>query len=54
MLGRSVTCEEIYEIVCSMNAFKAPASDGFQAILYQSHWKIVGDSFVSRIQEVFQ
>ncbi|KAJ1402723.1 Ribonuclease H domain [Sesbania bispinosa] len=39
-LGREVSNEEIHRALFSMNGFKAPGSDGFHAIFFQSQWNL--------------
>jgi len=37
-----------------MGPFKAPGKDSFQAVFYQSQWKIVGSSFCKLIMDALR
>lgn len=49
-----MTEEEIHRAIKNMGPFKAPGVDGFQAIFFQSQWKIMGKDFCSMIKGMFQ
>lgn len=52
-LARDVIDEEIFSIVKSFGAFKAPGLDGFHAIFYHSQWQLIGQSFCELIRNIF-
>lgn len=50
-LTKSVSKEEVYRALMSMNSYKAPGPDGFQPIFFKMFWHEVGDDvwkFVNR------
>lgn len=53
-ISRPVTDEEIRSTIGFMGNFKAPGSDGLQAIFYKSQWSIVGPAVCSLIKAIFQ
>lgn len=53
-LSREVTNEEIRSTIGLMGNFKAPGSDGLQAIFYKSQWSIVGPAVCSLIKAIFK
>lgn len=52
-LSRNVTRSDIFNVVNHMNPFKAPGSDGLQAVFFQSQWKHVGEPLCKLILEIF-
>lgn len=44
-LSRDVSMTELWSVVKSMGAFKAPGPDGFQAMFYHSQWELGAPSF---------
>lgn len=45
--------QEVWNIVKSCGAYKAPGPDEFQAIFYQSQWQIIGPSLLQLVQDIF-
>ena len=52
-LTKSITNEEVWQVVKSIHAFKAPGSDGFQAVFYHSYWTLIGLSVCDFVQDCF-
>ncbi|KAL5703663.1 hypothetical protein ACHQM5_022190 [Ranunculus cassubicifolius] len=46
--------EEIWKVIKSMGALKAPGPDGFQGIFYKACWEIVKDDVIALVQEFFR
>lgn len=53
LLGKPVTNEEIKRALFDMDLLKAPGSDGFQAIFFQSQWDTMGSSMCEWVQGIF-
>lgn len=45
-VNRKVSRSDIFNVIRSMNPFKAPGIDGLHVAFFQSQWNHVGDSFV--------
>lgn len=48
-LKDNVSFQEVYKIIRSMGAFKAPGPYGFQVVFYQSQWDMVGKALCSLV-----
>lgn len=53
LLVQIPTEEEIFEIVQSLNSWKAPGHDGFNAKFYKSAWPIIKHDIVKYVQDCF-
>ncbi|KAK3204582.1 hypothetical protein Dsin_018628 [Dipteronia sinensis] len=53
-IGRDVTDDGIREVCFSFHPNKAPGPDGFNAHFFKITWDIVGEDFISAIQEFFR
>lgn len=53
-LTRPICREEIKEAVFQQDPLKAPGSDGFPGLFYQTYWDIVGDEVVGAVQSLFR
>lgn len=51
--ARQVSDEEILSTIKSFGSLKALGPNGFQALLYQSQWEVVGASFCKMIRDIF-
>jgi hypothetical protein len=47
LLEKEITAEEIRETMFSMNANKAPISDGYTVDFFKASWSIVGEDVIS-------
>lgn len=55
-LGRltaTVTKEEVWDELASMQPFKAPGLKGFQVIFFKTYWHIVGDKVWMLVKDAF-
>lgn len=52
-LTKPVLREEVRNAVFQMAPLKAPGSDGFPGLFYQTYWDIVGDEVVQAVQSFF-
>lgn len=52
-IERPLCNEEIKEAMFSMGPFKAPGTDGFHAIFFQSQWDVVGSSVCNFVKKAF-
>ncbi|GLT41441.1 hypothetical protein SLA2020_155070 [Shorea laevis] len=46
--------DDVRRAIMSMDPFKAPGSDGFQAYFYQNNWEVVGPSICNFVKQAFQ
>ena len=46
--------DEIYRTLRVLPPLKAPGSDGYHALFFQSNWPNLGPSIIQVIQEVFE
>lgn len=53
MLNKEITKEEVWNTVGSIDSFKAPGPDSFQAVFCQSQWKTVGQDMFKLVKEMF-
>ncbi|KAG5533573.1 hypothetical protein RHGRI_027682 [Rhododendron griersonianum] len=53
-LTRAVTREEVQLAAFQLGPLKAPGSDGFPGLFYQSYWDIVGEEVFEAVQNFFQ
>ncbi|XP_070017404.1 uncharacterized protein [Nicotiana sylvestris] len=49
-----MTKEQIYQVLQSIEDFKAPGCDGYNAVFFKKTWEIIGDELVEAIQEFFR
>lgn len=52
-LTKQVTLEEVQAVAFQMGPLKAPGSDGFPGIFYQSYWDIVGEDVFKAVRQFF-
>ncbi|MBA0644296.1 hypothetical protein Goklo_028477 [Gossypium klotzschianum] len=53
-LSKPVSDEEIQFVLLDMGPLKAPGSDGFHALLFQSQWDRVGASIYAWVKKIFE
>lgn len=53
-LTKAITREEVQLAAFQLGPLKAPGSDGFPGIFYQSYWEIVGEDVFKAIHDFFQ
>lgn len=53
-LTREVTKEEVQLAAFQLGALKAPGSDGFPGLFYQSYWDIVGEDVFGAVSSFFR
>lgn len=53
VLTRAISREEVRNAVFQMGPLKAPGSDGFPGLFYQTYWDIVGDDVFEAVQSFF-
>ncbi|XP_071933097.1 uncharacterized protein [Coffea arabica] len=53
MLLKSPSVDEVYTVVCSMEAQSAAGPDGFGGGFYQSCWECIRDDFIDGVQDFF-
>ena len=52
-LAAQVTKDEVQNAVFQMSPLKAPGMDGIQALFFQKHWSVVGESLFLAIKDIF-
>lgn len=53
LLQNPITNQDVWHAIKSIKAFKAPGTDGLQAIFYRQNWNIVGPSVCAFVQQCF-
>ncbi|XP_027171611.1 uncharacterized protein LOC113771199 [Coffea eugenioides] len=53
MLLKSLSVDEVYTVVCSMDPQSAAGPDGFGGGFYQSCWECIRDDFMDGVQDFF-
>ncbi|XP_058201480.1 uncharacterized protein LOC131316197 [Rhododendron vialii] len=53
-LVKEVSLDEVGAAVFAMGPLKAPGSDGFPGLFYQTYWDVVGDVVFEAVQNFFQ
>lgn len=53
ILMDNVTKAKVFKALQGMQAYKAPGSDGFQAIFYKRYWDIVGNDVWAMVRQSF-
>lgn len=54
MLLNQVTGEEVWDVVNSIGALKAPGLDGLHASFYKGCWKIVKELVFNLVKDFFE
>ena len=52
-LAAQVTKDEVQNAIFQMSPVKAPGMDGIQALFFQKHWIVVGESLFLAIKDIF-
>ncbi|KAF7129888.1 hypothetical protein RHSIM_Rhsim10G0112100 [Rhododendron simsii] len=53
-LVKEISREEVKNVVLQMGALKAPGSNGFPGLLYQTYWDTIGDDVFNAVRSFFQ
>ncbi|KAF7148704.1 hypothetical protein RHSIM_Rhsim03G0167500 [Rhododendron simsii] len=53
-LVKEISREEVKNVVLQMGALKAPGSNGFPGLFYQTYWDTIGDDVFNAIRSFFQ
>ncbi|PKI41682.1 hypothetical protein CRG98_037935 [Punica granatum] len=53
-LVRPVTVEEVHRTLFDMGPFKAPGSDGYQVVFFQSNWEFIWPSLFEFIRQIME
>lgn len=52
-MATQVTKDEVRNAVFQMGPLKAPGVDGVQALFFQKHWSVVGESLFLAVRDIF-
>ena len=52
-LAAQITRDEVQNALFQMNPLKALGVDGIQALFFQKHWSVVGESLFSVVKDIF-
>ena len=52
-LATQITRDEVRNALFQMNPLKAPGVDSIQALFFQKHWSVVGESLFSAVKDIF-